>query len=129
MPNHFHLFVKQRTDELTISGFISALLNSYVKSINKKFERSGTLFEGKTKSKLITDENYFIWVIKYIVENPVKSKLVKKITDWEFSNAKDLLKLRDGTLTDVDEVKSLCQSEEQMIKFLTDTKIKVGYEF
>jgi len=129
MPNHFHLFVKQQTEELIISDFISALLNSYVKSINKKFNRSGTLFESKTKSKLIADEYSFIWIIKYIVENPVKARLVKSIGAWEFSNAKDLLKLRRGSLTDINEVKSFFQSGEQMIKFLTDTKIKVGYEF
>jgi len=129
MPNHFHLFVKQQEEYLRISNFLSDLLNSYVKSINKRFERSGTLFQGKTKSKHITDEYYFIWVIKYIVENPVKAKLVKAVDDWVFSNAKDLFGQRDGTLTDVEEVKSFFQSEEQMIKFLSDDKIKVDYEF
>ena len=98
MPNHFHLFVKQTTDQFTISNFISALLNSYVKSINKKYGRSGTLFESKTKSKIVTDENYFNWIIKYILENPVKANLVNKLVDWEFSNAKDLLNLRCGNL-------------------------------
>ncbi len=84
MPNHFHFFVKQQSEFLKISDFLSALSNSYVKSINKKFKRSGTLFEGKTKSKIITDEHYFIWIIKYIIENPVKAKLVKSVDDWEF---------------------------------------------
>ena len=129
MPNHFHVFVKQETEELKISDFISSLLNSYVKSINKRFQRSGTLFEGKTKSKLITDEHYFIWIIKYIIENPVKAKMVKAAVDWEFSNAKDLCKLRNGTLTDTKEVVSFFQSEEQMINFLIDKEIKVSYEF
>ena len=129
MPNHFHLFVKQKTNHLLISNFISSLLNSYVKSINKKLGRSGTLFESKTKNKIITDEHYFIWVIKYILENPVKANLAKKITDWEFSNAKDLLKLRKGTMTNIKEIESYFQSEEQMISFLTDTDIRVDYKF
>ncbi len=129
MPNHFHLFVKQKTNHLLISNFISSLLNSYVKSINKKLGRSGTLFESKTKNKIITDEHYFIWVIKYILENPVIANLAKKITDWEFSNAKDLLKLRKGTMTNIKEIESYFQSEEQMISFLTDTDIRVDYKF
>ena len=103
--------------------------NSYVKSINKKFDRSGSLFESKTKSKIITDEHYFIWIIKYILENPVKANLVKSVDEWVFSNAKDLLGKRNGTLTDINEVKSFFQSEEQMIKFLTDKNIKVDYDF
>ena len=129
MPNHFHLFVKQQTDDLLISDFISSLLNSYVKSINKKFIRSGTLFQGKTQSKSITDEFYFVWIIKYCLENPVKANIVKTISDWEFSNARDLLKLRNGTLTNINEIKSYFQSEEQMLDFLMDSKLKVIYEF
>ncbi|OIO23416.1 MAG: hypothetical protein AUJ54_01710 [Ignavibacteria bacterium CG1_02_37_35] len=129
MPNHFHLFVEQTTDEFSISMFISSLLNSYVKSVNKKYVRSGTLFESKTKSKQIDEEAYVKWVIKYILENPVQAGLAESISDWEFSNAKDLLSLRDGTLTDINYVKSFFQSKEIMIEFLTDKKVKTSYEF
>ena len=129
MPNHFHIFLKQTTNDFPVSLFISSLLNSYVKSINKKYKHSGTLFESKTKSKLIDDEIYFVWIIKYILENPVHAQLAEKIDDWEFSNAKDLLDLRIGNLTDTKYVTSFFQSKESMIKFLIDKTIKVSYEF
>jgi len=129
MPNHFHLFLKQTTDEYFVSSFISSLLNSYVKSINKKYQHSGTLFESKTKSKQIEDETYFVWIIKYILENPVKAKLADQIIEWEFSNAKDLVGLRNGNLTDVKYVESFFQSRESMIRFLMDKSIKVTYDF
>jgi len=128
MPNHFHLFVEQTKEERSISMFISSLLNSYVKSINKKYERSGTLFESKTKSKQITDEAYFKWVIKYILENPLHAGLAENINDWEFSNAKDLCALREGTLSNCNYVTSFFQSKEIMIEFLTDKKVKTSYE-
>ena len=129
MPNHFHLFVKQITDTFIISQFISSFLNSYTKSINKKYGRSGTLFENKTKSKLINDEYYFRWIIKYILENPLKAKMVNNIDEWEYSNAKELLNKRNGKLTDINKVKSFFQSEKQMIAFLTDKKTKINYTF
>jgi putative transposase len=129
MPNHFHLFVKQTTEEFLISVFISSLLNSYTKSFNKRFPHSGTLFEAKTKSKPIEDEHYFIWIIKYILENPVKAGLVKTIDEWQYSNAKDLLGLRNGTITDVNEVASFFPSKNEMIKFICDYSIAVEYEF
>lgn len=129
MPNHFHLFVRQTTDEQTIAMFVSSLLNSYVKSVNQKYKRSGTLFESKTKSKQIKDEAYFKWVIKYILENPVKAGLAESISDWEFSNAKDLLSMRNGAITDINYVTSFFQSKDIMIEFLTDHKTKTGYEF
>lgn len=129
MPNHFHIFLKQTTDNFPVSLFISSLLNSYVKSINKKYKHSGTLFESKTRSKQIDDETYFIWIIKYILENPVHAHLAENIYDWEFSNAKDLLGVRNGNLTDVKYAASCFKSKESMIKFLTDKTIKVSYEF
>jgi putative transposase len=129
MPNHFHLFVKQTNENFSISTFISNLLNSYVKSVNKKYERSGTLFESKTKSKQIEDETYFIWVIKYILENPLKANLAHQIQDWEYSNAKDLLGFRNDNLTDIEFVETFFQSKEVTHKFLTDKSIKVNYEF
>ena len=129
MPNHFHLFVRQLKEESSITEFISALLNSYTKSINKSYKRSGTLFESKTKSKQIIDDAYFKWVIKYILENPVKAGLAAAITDWEYSNAKDLLGVRNGSLITIKEVASYFDSETQMMEFLSDQKIKVNYEF
>lgn len=129
MPNHFHIFLKQTSNDFRVSLFISSLLNSYVKSINKKYKHSGTMFECKTKSKQIDDEAYFVWIIKYILENPVHAQLEEKIEDWEFSNAKDLLGLRNGNLTDTKYITSFYQSKESMIKFLTNKTIKVSYEF
>ena len=129
MPNHFHIFLKQTTDEFSISLFISLLLNSYVKSINQKYKHSGTLFESKTKSKHIEDETYFKWVIKYILENPVHAALADNICGWEFSNARDLTGMRNGNLTDVKYVESFFQSRKAMIEFLTDKSIKTVYDF
>jgi hypothetical protein len=129
MPNHFHLFVRQLENKCTISEFISSLLNSYTKSINKSYKRSGTLFESKTKSKQIIDDAYFKWVIKYILENPVKAGLAANITDWEYSNARDLLGSRNGCLTNTKDIISYFDSEAQMKEFLVDKNIKVAYEF
>jgi REP element-mobilizing transposase RayT len=45
MPNHFH-FVLRQDSEHPLSGFVQAVFNSYTKAFNKRYERSGTLFEG-----------------------------------------------------------------------------------
>ncbi len=129
MPNHFHLFVTQLTEEYSNSGFISSLLNSYTKSINKSYRKSSTLLESKTKNKEIKDDSYFKWIIKYILENPVKAGLVNNITDWEYSSAKDLLIMEKGDLINSKEVRAFFQSQEQMKLFLSDKDIKVIYEF
>jgi hypothetical protein len=67
-------------------------------------------------------------VIKYILENPVKAGLVNQITNWEYSNAKELFGLRNGNLTDLQEIKSFFQDEVVMKDFLANRKIKSAYE-
>jgi REP-associated tyrosine transposase len=120
MPNHFHLFVKQLTDEMPVGKFISDLTNAYTKSINKKYQRSGVLFQGRTRNKHIDKQEYFIWLCKYILLNPINAKLVNNIEDWEFSSAKDYFELRNGTLVDKHEILSNFSSTEEFIDFIKD---------
>ncbi len=54
LPNHFHIMVRQTSDEPTVGRFVGDLLNSYTKATNKKYRRSGVLFEAPTKSKPVT---------------------------------------------------------------------------
>lgn len=91
MPNHFHIFIHQTQPDKLGSKFIGNIVNSYTKTINKKYNRSGVLFESRTKSKIVFELDAFPLLIKYILMNPVKAKLVKKFCDWEFSSAKELL--------------------------------------
>jgi REP element-mobilizing transposase RayT len=127
MPNHFHLFVKQTLDDQAISKFISSLANSYTKGINNKYKRTGILFAGKTKSKHIEDDSYFKWVVKYILENPVKAKIVKRYDEYEFSSAKELLDLKVGPVTDIKSLLSYFDSIDSFKNFMLDEKQKSDY--
>ncbi len=120
MPNHFHLFVKQLTDEMPVGKFISDLTNSYTKSINKKYKRSGVLFQGRTRNKHIDKQEYFIWLCKYILLNPINAKLVNNIEDWEFSSAKDYFGLRKGSLADKNEIMANFLSQREFINFIKE---------
>ena len=128
MPNHFHIFAEQTSDQFPLSGFISSLTNSYTKSINKKYKRSGVLFEGRTKSKHCEDESYFRWIFKYILSNHVKDGLVEHVTDWDFSNARDLFGLRDDDLCENHKVFEYFDSKKQFIEFIEDDKYKLTYD-
>ena len=129
MPNHYHLFVQQTTTDKTISQFISELSNAFTKGINMKYKRKGVLFESKAKSKWIEDETYFKWIVKYILDNPVKAGLAKQVIDYEFSSAKELFGRIDKTLTDVNLLKTYFDSEDSMQKFLLDERKTISYEF
>ena len=117
MPNHFHLMVWvnnfdlnsnssddfKSSDEFGLNNAIAILLRSYTRAINKQRGRTGSLFQQKTKAKCLTqsDENYPKVCFHYLHQNPLRSQLVVKIEDWEYSSFKDYVDLRKGNLTDV----------------------------
>ena len=87
IPNHFHLLVKECTDK-GISRFMEKLATAYSMYFNKKYERTGGLFEGPFKSKHVDNEPYFNWLFSYIHMNPVK--IINP--DWKESCVADLTK-------------------------------------
>lgn len=82
---------------------IAILVSSYAKAINKQQRRTGSLFQQKTKAKLLTESkntDYPFICFHYIHQNPLKAGLVKQLEDWEFSSFRDYAGLRNGALVD-----------------------------
>jgi putative transposase len=65
---------------------------------NKQEERTGSLFQQKTKSKELKNQNQALVCFNYIHFNPVKAKLVLNMEDWSFSSYPDYCGIRDGSL-------------------------------
>lgn len=70
MPNHFHLFVKQKSKN-TLHSFMNSLLTRYAMYFNKKYKRIGHLFQDVYKAVLVETEPYFIHLSAYIHRNPL----------------------------------------------------------
>ncbi len=85
MPNHFHIILISHRSDLwekkfnPITEFMRKLSTAYVMYFNKKHSRTGSLFEGKFKSKHIGKDNYFNYLFSYIHLNPMK--LIQ--SDWK----------------------------------------------
>jgi len=90
MPNHFHLLVREKTDG-NISKFMRKLLTSHSRYFNKKYRRTGTLFESKFKAKHADEDNYLKYLFAYIHLNPVK--LID--SKWKEHGIKDIEKTKD----------------------------------
>ncbi len=97
MPNHFHLLLKLIENE-GITKFMMSLCKSYTQAINKKYKRTGTLFEGPYKSIHVDRDEYLWHLCRYIHLNPLKSGVVKDIGSWPYSNWLEFVKKRKGTL-------------------------------
>lgn len=85
MPNHFHFFLKVNDHTLFEKG-IKNFFISYSKAINKKYERVGSLFQGRYKASEVTTDSYYTTIITYIHQNPVIAGLVKNMDDYKYSS-------------------------------------------
>ena len=71
MANHFHILIKQEKQN-GISKFMQKISTAYVMYYNKKYKRTGGLFEGKFKSKYAGEDSYLKYLFAYIHLNPLK---------------------------------------------------------
>ncbi len=85
MPTYFE-FVATPSAADTLSKFMQSLGRKYVGYFNKKYNRTGTLWEGRYKSSLLEDSNYLFEVMRYIESQPIKQKLVSKVEDYKYSS-------------------------------------------
>ncbi len=70
IPNHYHLLLSP-VAENGIPLFMKKFNGGYAKYFNEKYERKGTLFEGRYKKIIIKDEAHFIHLPYYIHLNPL----------------------------------------------------------
>jgi REP element-mobilizing transposase RayT len=84
MNNHLHLLVRQGTEPL--AGFFKRLGATYVYRFNHKYGRSGHLFQDRFKSEPVEDDAYFLTVLNYIFQNPVRAKICQRADEYRWSS-------------------------------------------
>lgn len=65
--------------------------NAYTLAINKRFKRTGSLFEKPFERKLIKNESYLLQLILYIHNNPKSHGVVKNVEDYKWSSYQAIL--------------------------------------
>ena len=119
LNSHFHILVRikekneieinklkfstvEKPKEVSASRQFSHFLNAYSQAVNKKYARTGSLFEKRFERKRISDNHYLRQVILYINTNPLKHNLVENPKDYKWSsynshisNAKTKLKRKE----------------------------------
>lgn len=98
-PNHYHLLVRQDTDE-PLSTFIQVLFNAYVQGVNQQQGRRGPLFEGRLRHAWVDHDEYLIHLCRYIHLNPVRAKLVPSPEKWPYSDYSHWIEQSAGTPRD-----------------------------
>ena len=106
---------------MSFNKSIGIMLASYTRAVNEQQNWSGSLFRSETKAVCLTEVNgitpawstsmgitqitvdnpdldYPNVCFNYILNNPVKDKLVENPEDWEFSSFADYIGNRNGSL-------------------------------
>ncbi len=138
MPNHFHFLINVTDESLrpvksggifmpAITNGFRLLQSSYAKGVNKEQNKTGNLFQQKTKAKWTSDaRDYSLMVFHYIHRNPMAAGLVTKPQDWPYSSFNDYAGFRNGTLCDKQESYELLDLAG--INFYTETLKKIDSE-
>ncbi len=85
MTNHVHLLVTPEKAE-SASLMMKHLGQRYVQYINKTYQRSGTLWEGRFRSCLTQEKEYVLDCYRYIELNPVRASMVKDPAEYTWSS-------------------------------------------
>lgn len=85
MTNHVHLLATP-ADKDSVSRMIQFVGRQYVPYINRKYNRTGTLWEGRYKGNLVQSEPYLLECMRYIELNPVRANRVASVTKYPWSS-------------------------------------------
>jgi putative transposase len=116
MPNHFHFIIHSNENSIQerksfggkpmqeFTYRLGILLSSYSQAINKQNNTSGSLFQQKTKAKILIEEteerriSYLENCFFYVHQNPKEAGVVKNLIDWPYSSYLDYTGIRNGSL-------------------------------
>ncbi len=84
MNNHYHLLIE--ITQPNLSKFMRQLNMNYAIYFNKKYNRTGHLWQGRFKSWYVTNEAYLYTLMRYIEQNPLKANMVQDIKEYPYSS-------------------------------------------
>ncbi len=87
MSNHVHLLTKPIKNE-SLYKMMQGITLCYTQYFNRRYKRTGRLWESRYHSCVVDKEKYLWAVARYIEQNPVRAKIVKKAADYPYSSAK-----------------------------------------
>lgn len=99
MTNHVHLLVTP-SESGQVGAMMQALGRRYVRYVNDRYHRTGTLWEGRYKACPVDSEDYVLRCYRYIELNPVRAAMVATPAEHRWSShAANALGVHDPLLT------------------------------
>ena len=129
MSNHIHILLKAEKEDIDV--IMKRIAGSYVYWYNWKYYRKGHLFQDRFKSEPVENDSYFLTVLRYIHQNPLKAGMAESIDEYAYSSYNEYIE-GESSLVDTDFVFSML-SKEGFIDFNSqannDTCLDIDAQF
>ena len=83
MDNHYHILLETTAQNLSL--FMRQLNANYAIYFNKRYKRTGHLWQGRYSSWYIMNEEYLYSLFRYIEHNPLKAKLCTEVGEYPYT--------------------------------------------
>jgi len=115
MTNHTHLLITPGTEH-SLPLLMQAMGRGYVQKLNRQYNRTGTLWQGRYKASLIQDDLHLLTCYRYIELNPVRAGMVTLPDEYPYSSYRHNAVGRPDTLLTVHPVyQSLATRHEERL--------------
>src|SRR4030065_2926531 len=84
MDNHYHLILE--TPRANLLKVMHGINGGYTGYFNRKYNRSGHLFQGRYKGILVEKDAYLVQLSRYVHLNPVRAKIVERPEQYRWSS-------------------------------------------
>ena len=115
MSNHIHLLIEPASE--TLDTIFRRIGTAYAGWYNKKYQRTGHLFQDRFRSENVENHQYFITVLRYIIQNPMKAGLETRPGTYRWSSFL-AYESGAGAVTDTQFAMTLFSSREATIDYL-----------
>ena len=93
MTNHYHLVIETRLPNLSLG--MAQLNGIYTQKFNRKHCKVGHVFQGRFKAILVERNTYLLELLRYVVLNPVRARMVNASSQWPWSSYEATAGLKD----------------------------------
>jgi putative transposase len=84
MTNHYHIVVE--TPDANLSKGMRQLNGVYTQRFNRSHQSVGHVFQGRFKAVLVEKDSYLLELARYVVLNPVRANMVRRVEQWPWSS-------------------------------------------
>jgi putative transposase len=84
MTNHYHIVIE--TPDANLSKGMRQLNGVYTQLFNRAHRRAGHVFQGRFKAILVEKDSYLLELARYVVLNPLRAKMVRRLEQWPWSS-------------------------------------------